>query len=223
MISKEAQVLAFLSARPVGSSGETESRFAKRTSPVVPDSSIRHCRLWIIRMTRSPCRLAAVAGQDAQTEGRSRLPVLRGISTTLTRRSSTVSVARKGHPAPDRGRFAMVRSQLPMLKVYLSATFKLWKVELTRLRNRISTLYLIVFGVVRLRPEKEAMDRRSFVTSMLTSVGILAVTVGAANALSAVAPRDNLVSADDDGIENVWWRRRYWRRRYWRRRYWRRW
>ena len=55
------------------------------------------------------------------------------------------------------------------------------------------------------------MDRRSFVTSMLTSVGILAVTVGAANALSAVAPRDNLVS------ENVWWRRRYWRRRYWRR------
>ena len=67
------------------------------------------------------------------------------------------------------------------------------------------------------------MDRRSFVTSMLTSVGILAVTVGAANALSAVTPRDNLVSADDDGIENVWWRRRYWRRRYWRRRYWRRW
>ena len=67
------------------------------------------------------------------------------------------------------------------------------------------------------------MDRRSFVTSMLTSVGILAVTVGAANALSTVAPRDNLVSADDDGIENVWWRRRYWRRRYWRRRYWRRW
>ena len=56
------------------------------------------------------------------------------------------------------------------------------------------------------------MDRRSFVTSMLTLVGILAVTVGAANALSAVAPRDHLVSADDDGIENVWWRRRYWRR-----------
>ena len=67
------------------------------------------------------------------------------------------------------------------------------------------------------------MDRRSFVTSMLTSVGILAVTIGAADALSAVAPRDHLVSADDDGIENVWWRRRYWRRRYWHRRYWRRW
>jgi len=48
------------------------------------------------------------------------------------------------------------------------------------------------------------MDRRSFVTSMLTSVGILAVAVGAANALPAVAPRDHLMSADDDGIENVW-------------------
>jgi hypothetical protein len=67
------------------------------------------------------------------------------------------------------------------------------------------------------------MDRRSFVTSVLMSVGILVATVGAANALPAVAPRDYLVSADDDGIENVWWRRRYWRRRYWRRRYWRRW
>ena len=67
------------------------------------------------------------------------------------------------------------------------------------------------------------MDRRSLVTSVLMSVGIFAAAVGAAIALPAVAPRDHLVSADDDGIENVWWRRRYWRRRYWRRRYWRRW
>jgi hypothetical protein len=68
------------------------------------------------------------------------------------------------------------------------------------------------------------MDRRSFVTSALLSAGILAVTLGTANALPAVAPRDHLVPADDDNIETVWWRRRwYWhRRRYWRRR-WRRW
>jgi hypothetical protein len=44
-----------------------------------------------------------------------------------------------------------------------------------------------------------------------------AAAVGAANALPAVVPRDHLVSADYDGIENVWWRRRYWRRWYWRR------
>ena len=62
-----------------------------------------------------------------------------------------------------------------------------------------------------------SMDRRSFVTSVLMSVGIFAAAVGAANALPAVAPRDHLVSVDYDGIENVWWRRRYWRRRYWRR------
>jgi len=39
------------------------------------------------------------------------------------------------------------------------------------------------------------MDRRSFVTSVLMSVGIFAAAVGAANALPAVAPRDHLVSA----------------------------
>ncbi len=44
------------------------------------------------------------------------------------------------------------------------------------------------------------------------SVGIFAAAVGAANALPAVAPRGHLVSVDYDGIENVWWRRRYWRR-----------
>jgi hypothetical protein len=71
---------------------------------------------------------------------------------------------------------------------------------------------------MRLRLDKEAMDRRTFVTSVLMSVGILAVTVGAANALPAVAPRDHLVSADDNNIETVWRRRRW----YWRRR-WRRW
>jgi hypothetical protein len=87
-----------------------------------------------------------------------------------------------------------------------------------KLRDRISTLCLPVFGVMRLRLDKEAMDRRTFVTSVLMSVGILAVTVGAANALPAVAPRDHLVSADDNNIETVWRRRRW----YWRRR-WRRW
>jgi hypothetical protein len=52
------------------------------------------------------------------------------------------------------------------------------------------------------------MDRRSFVTSVLLSAGILAVTLGAANALPAVAPRDHLVPADDGNVETVWWRRR---------------
>jgi hypothetical protein len=65
------------------------------------------------------------------------------------------------------------------------------------------------------------MDRRSFVTSMLVSAGILAVTVGAAEALSTVAPRD-LAPADNGNIETVWWRRRWYRRRWYRRR-WRRW
>jgi hypothetical protein len=36
------------------------------------------------------------------------------------------------------------------------------------------------------------MDRRSFVTSVLLSAGILAVTVEAAIALPAAAPRDHL-------------------------------
>jgi hypothetical protein len=61
------------------------------------------------------------------------------------------------------------------------------------------------------------MDRRSFVTSVLLSAGILAVTLGAANALPTVAPRDHLVPADDGNVEIVWWRRRWYRRR------WRRW
>ncbi|HEV7910281.1 MAG TPA: hypothetical protein VGP28_04160 [Methylocella sp.] len=64
------------------------------------------------------------------------------------------------------------------------------------------------------------MDRRSFVTSVLLSAGILAVTVEAAIALPAAAPRDHLVPADNRNIETVWWRRRWYRRR-WRR--WRRW
>ena len=55
------------------------------------------------------------------------------------------------------------------------------------------------------------MDRRSFVTSVLLSAGILAVTLGAANALPAVAPRDHLVPADDGNVETVWWRRRWYR------------
>jgi hypothetical protein len=66
------------------------------------------------------------------------------------------------------------------------------------------------------------MDRRSFVTSVLLSAGILAVTLGAANALPAVAPRDHLVPADGGNVETVWWRRRWYRRRWYRRR-WRRW
>jgi len=61
------------------------------------------------------------------------------------------------------------------------------------------------------------MDRRSFVKSALLSAGILAVTVGAAIALPAAAPRDHLVPADTRNIETVWWRRRWYRRR------WRRW
>ena len=66
------------------------------------------------------------------------------------------------------------------------------------------------------------MDRRSFVTSVLLPAGILAVTVGAAIALPAAAPRDHLVPADNRNIETVWWRRRWYRRRWYRRR-WRRW
>jgi hypothetical protein len=65
------------------------------------------------------------------------------------------------------------------------------------------------------------MDRRFFVTSLLTASGILAVTLGTANALPAPASRDHLAPADDGNIETVWWRRR-WHRRHWRR-HWRRW
>ena len=61
--------------------------------------------------------------------------------------------------------------------------------------DRISTLCLIVLCVVRLRLENEALDRRSFVTSVLLSVGILTVSLGAADALPAVAPLDDVVSA----------------------------
>ena len=46
------------------------------------------------------------------------------------------------------------------------------------------------------------MDRRSFVTSVLLSVGILTVTLGAANALPAVAPLDHVAPADDGNIRN---------------------
>ena len=63
------------------------------------------------------------------------------------------------------------------------------------------------------------MDRRSFVTSVLLSAGILAVTVGAANALPAAAPREHLVLADNGNIYTVWWRRRWYRRRWYRRRW----
>ena len=69
------------------------------------------------------------------------------------------------------------------------------------------------------------MDRRSFVTSVLLSAGILAVTVGAAIALPAATPRDHLVPEGNGNIETVWWRRRVYRRhvrRVYRRR-WRRW
>jgi hypothetical protein len=66
------------------------------------------------------------------------------------------------------------------------------------------------------------MDRRSFVTSVLLSAGILAVTVGAATALPSAVPRDHLVLADNGNVETVWWRRRWYRRRWYRRR-WRRW
>jgi hypothetical protein len=84
-----------------------------------------------------------------------------------------------------------------------------------KLGDRISTLCLIVLSVVRLRLEDEAMDRRSFVTSVLLSVGILTVTLGAVNALPAIAPLDHVVPADDGNIETVWWRRRGWWHRRW--------
>jgi hypothetical protein len=95
MISKaQAQVLAFLSARLVGSSGETEksvrkTHFSRRAGfehealPLVDHSHDLEA------LVASPLSLVKMLKQ----EGRSRLPVLRGISTTLTRRSSTVSVA----------------------------------------------------------------------------------------------------------------------------------
>jgi hypothetical protein len=66
------------------------------------------------------------------------------------------------------------------------------------------------------------MDRRSFVTSVLLSAGVLASGVGAASALTAAAPRDHLAPADKGDIETVWWRRRVYRRRWYGRR-WRRW
>jgi hypothetical protein len=66
------------------------------------------------------------------------------------------------------------------------------------------------------------MDRRSFVTSVLLSAGVLAAAVGAASALPVAAPREQLAPADNADIENVWWRRRVYRRRWYRRR-WRRW
>jgi hypothetical protein len=47
------------------------------------------------------------------------------------------------------------------------------------------------------------MDRRFFVTSLLTASGILAVTLGTANALPAPASRDHLAPADDGNIETV--------------------
>ena len=64
------------------------------------------------------------------------------------------------------------------------------------------------------------MDRRSFMTLVLLPAGFLAVAIGTANALPAVAPLDHLVPANDRNIETVWWRRR-WYRRHWRR--WHRW
>jgi hypothetical protein len=81
--------------------------------------------------------------------------------------------------------------------------------------DRIFTLCLIVLSAMRLGLEKEAMDRRSFVTSVLISVGILTITLGAANARPAVAPLDHVVPADDGNIETAWWRRRGWWRRRW--------
>lgn len=66
------------------------------------------------------------------------------------------------------------------------------------------------------------MDRRSFVRSVLLPAGILAVTIGAANALPAAAPLGHLVPEENSNIETVWWRRRWYRRRWYRRR-WRRW
>jgi hypothetical protein len=53
------------------------------------------------------------------------------------------------------------------------------------------------------------MDRRSFMTLVLLPAGFLAVTLGTANALPAVAPLDHLVPANDRNIETVWWRRRW--------------
>jgi hypothetical protein len=88
MISKaQAQVLAFLSARLVGSSGETEKsvrkmHFSRRAGfehealPLVDHSHDLEA------LVASPLSLVKMLKQ----EGRSRLPVLRGISTTLTRR-----------------------------------------------------------------------------------------------------------------------------------------
>ena len=60
------------------------------------------------------------------------------------------------------------------------------------------------------------MDRRVFLSRVLLSAGVLALSSGAAVALPGVAGRDRL--APSDPVENVWWG---WRRRRWRR--WHRW
>jgi len=62
--------------------------------------------------------------------------------------------------------------------------------------------------------------RQSSAAQVEQPAGFLAVTLGTANALPAVAPLDHLVPANDRNIETVWWRRR-WYRRHWRR--WHRW
>lgn len=60
------------------------------------------------------------------------------------------------------------------------------------------------------------MDRRSFVTSALPAGVMFVLTAGAANALTSVAPPPKETPVDKNGIEHVWWRRRWHRR-------WRRW
>jgi hypothetical protein len=87
--------------------------------------------------------------------------------------------------------------------------------------DRISTIRLLGCNVVAFTTGERTMDRRSFVTSMLLSAGILAVTVGAASALPTAAPPDQLAPADNGNVEKVWWRRRVYRRhwRRWRRRW----
>jgi hypothetical protein len=80
------------------------------------------------------------------------------------------------------------------------------------------------------------MDRRSFVTSAILLAAFVCVAGGAANALTAIAPPDDIAPENSD-IEKVWWRRGWgwhrgwhrgwgWRRHWgWRRRRWgwRRW
>ena len=52
----------FASPKSPDQAAKRNNRFTKRTSPVVPDSSIRHCRLRIMRITSMPLIVADAVG-----------------------------------------------------------------------------------------------------------------------------------------------------------------